>query len=70
VHNSLISVGKLCDSGCDIIFTQYKVEVIKNGESVMSGLRDQKLQLLQVAYKKPHNQITKMHVAMRMKQVI
>jgi hypothetical protein len=42
VHNSLISVRKLCDSGCDVTFTQNKVEVIKNGKSVMSGLRDQK----------------------------
>jgi hypothetical protein len=36
VHNSLISVGQLCDSGCNIIFTKDNVEVKKDGKSVMS----------------------------------
>jgi hypothetical protein len=49
VHNSLISVRKLCDSGCDVTFTQEKVEVNKNGKSVMSGVRDQKSRLWRVA---------------------
>jgi hypothetical protein len=48
VHNSLISAWKLCDSGCDITFTQEKVEVNKNGKSVMSGVRDQKSRLWRV----------------------
>jgi hypothetical protein len=30
VHNSLIYVGQLCDSGCDVTFTQENVEVNKN----------------------------------------
>jgi hypothetical protein len=49
VHNSLISVGQLCDSGCNVTFTQDKVDVIKNGKSVMSGLRDHKSRLWRVA---------------------
>jgi hypothetical protein len=40
VNNSLISVGQLCDSGCDVTFTREKVELIKDGQCVMSGLRD------------------------------
>jgi hypothetical protein len=49
VHNSLISVGQLCDSGCDVIFTQYEVEVNKDGTSVMSGVRDRKSRLWRVS---------------------
>jgi hypothetical protein len=49
VHNSLISVGQLCDSGCNVTFTQDKVEVNKDGNSVMSGVRDQQLWLWRVA---------------------
>jgi hypothetical protein len=49
VHNSLIFVGKLCDSGCDVTFTQEKVEVNTHGKSVMSGVRDQKSRLWRVA---------------------
>jgi hypothetical protein len=49
VHNSLISVGQLCDSGCDVIFNQNKVEVNKDEKSVMSGVRDQKSRLWRVA---------------------
>jgi hypothetical protein len=40
VHNSLIYVGQLCNSGCDVTFTREKVEVTKNGQCVMLGLRD------------------------------
>jgi hypothetical protein len=49
VHNSLISVGQLCNSRCNVTFTQEKVEVNKNGKYVMSGVRDQKSQLWQVS---------------------
>jgi hypothetical protein len=45
VHNSLITVGQLYDSECNVIFTQYKVEVNKEGKSVMSGIRNQQLRL-------------------------
>jgi hypothetical protein len=51
VHTSLISVGQLCDSGCDVIFTGDKVEVKKDGNSVMSGIRDQQSRLWRVNLK-------------------
>jgi hypothetical protein len=40
VHNSLLSVGKLCDSGCNITFTKEEVEVTKDGKYVMLGSLD------------------------------
>jgi hypothetical protein len=49
VHNSLISVGNLCDSGCDsgcdVVFTRNKVEVTKDRKCGMSGIRDQQSRL-------------------------
>jgi hypothetical protein len=51
VHNFLISLGKLCDSGCDVIFTRDKVEVNKDGKSVMPGIRDQQSRLWRVYLK-------------------
>jgi hypothetical protein len=51
VHNSLISVGQLCDSGCDIIFTRDNLEVNKDGKSVMSGVCDQQSRLWRVDLK-------------------
>jgi hypothetical protein len=45
VRNSLISVRQLCDSGCDVTFTQNKVEVDTNGKPVMPGVRDQQSRL-------------------------
>jgi hypothetical protein len=32
VHNSLISVGQLCDKECSVTFTQDQVTVSKNGK--------------------------------------
>jgi hypothetical protein len=40
VHNSLISVGQLCDNGCNGTFTQEQVTVSKNGKCVMYGSPD------------------------------
>jgi hypothetical protein len=51
VHNSLISVGQLFNSGCEIIFTRDKVEVNKDGKLVMSGARDQQSRLWRVDLK-------------------
>jgi hypothetical protein len=34
VHNFLISVRQLCDSGCDVKFTRDQAEVNKDGKSV------------------------------------
>jgi hypothetical protein len=52
VHNSLISVGKLCDNGCSVTFTQDQVTVSKNEKCVMYGYRDPKSRLWQVDLKK------------------
>jgi hypothetical protein len=51
-HNSLISVGKLCDNGCSVTFTQEQVTVSRNGKCVMYGSRDPKSRLWQVDLKK------------------
>jgi hypothetical protein len=51
VHNSLISVGKLCDNGCSVTFTQDQVTVSKNGKHVMYGSRDPKSRLWRVNLK-------------------
>jgi hypothetical protein len=51
LHNSLIYVGKLCDSGCYVMFTREKVEVAKDGQCVMLGLRDPKSRLCRVSLK-------------------
>jgi hypothetical protein len=52
VHNSLISVGKLCDNGCSVTFTQDQVTVSKNEKCVMNGSRDPKSRLWRVDLKK------------------
>jgi hypothetical protein len=51
VHNSLIYVGQLCDSGSVITFTREKEEVIKDNTYVMSGLRNPQLRLWRVTLK-------------------
>jgi hypothetical protein len=45
VHNSLISVGKLCNNRCNVNFTQDQVTVLKNGKCVMYGSRDPRSRL-------------------------
>jgi hypothetical protein len=45
VHNSLISVGQLCDNEYSVTFTQDQVTVSKNGKNVMYGSRDPKSRL-------------------------
>jgi hypothetical protein len=40
VHNSLISVGQLCDNGCDISFNKERVSVTNNGKCIMLGACD------------------------------
>jgi hypothetical protein len=52
VHNSLILVGQLCDSGCSVTFTQDQVTVSKNEKCVMYGSRDPKSRLWRVDLKK------------------
>jgi hypothetical protein len=51
VHNSLISVGQLCDNGCSITFTQEQVTASKNGKCVMYGSQDPRSRLWQVDLK-------------------
>jgi hypothetical protein len=36
----LVSVGKLCDHGCEAVFTKNKVVVTRNNEVLMTGPRD------------------------------
>jgi hypothetical protein len=48
VHNSLISVGQLCDYEYSVTFTQDKVTVSRNGKDVMYGSRDPKSRLWRV----------------------
>jgi hypothetical protein len=51
VHNSLISVGQLCNNKCSVTFTQDQVTVSRNGKNVMNGSRDPKSRLWQVNLK-------------------
>ena len=39
-HSSLISIGKLCDSGCIATFNQRDVKITKNNELLLTGNRD------------------------------
>jgi hypothetical protein len=51
VHNSLVSVGQLCDNGCSATFTQDQVTVSKNEKCVMCRSRDPKSRLWRVDLK-------------------
>jgi hypothetical protein len=51
VHNSLISVGQLCDNECRVTFTHDQVTVSINGKVVMYGCRDPKSRLWRVNLK-------------------
>jgi hypothetical protein len=51
VHNSLISVGQLCDNECSVTSTQDQATVSKNGKDVMYGSRDPKSRLWRVNLK-------------------
>jgi hypothetical protein len=55
VHNSLISVGQLCDNECSVIFTQDQVTVSRNGKDVMYGSRDRKSRFWRVNLKQKIN---------------
>jgi hypothetical protein len=52
VHKSLISVGQLCNSGCDITFTQEQVPVSRDGKYVMYRSQDPRSRLWRVDLKK------------------
>jgi hypothetical protein len=51
VHNSLISVGQLCDNECSVTFTHNQMTVSINGKEVMYGSRDPKSRLWRVNWK-------------------
>jgi hypothetical protein len=51
VHNSLISMGQLCNNDCSITFTEDQVMVSRNGKNVMHGSRDPKSGLWRVDLK-------------------
>jgi hypothetical protein len=51
VHNSLISVGHLCDSRCSVTFTHDQVTVSKDKKCLMHGSRDLKSCLWRVNLK-------------------
>jgi hypothetical protein len=51
VHNSLISVGQLCDNEYSVTFTQDHVTVSRNGKDVTYGSRDPKSRLWRVNLK-------------------
>jgi hypothetical protein len=72
VHNSLISVGQLCDNECSVTFTQDQVTVSRNGKDVMYGSRDPKSRLWRVILKQKsiltsHNAI--MHMTTIIKKI-
>jgi hypothetical protein len=48
VHNSIISVGQLCDNECSVTFTYDQVMVSRKGKVVMYGSRDPKSRLWRV----------------------
>jgi hypothetical protein len=52
-HNSIISVGQLCDSGCDVTFKQEQVSVMKDGKCVMLGSQYPRSSLWRVDLNKP-----------------
>jgi hypothetical protein len=51
VHNSLISVGQLCDNECSVTFNQDQVTVSKNRKHLTYGTRDPKSRLWRVNLK-------------------
>jgi hypothetical protein len=51
VHNSLFSVGQLCDNECSVTFTQDQVTISRKGKNVMYGSRDPTSRLWRVNLK-------------------
>ena len=40
MDKSLVSVTVLCDTGCQVLFGEHKVQVIKNNKVIIEGDRD------------------------------
>ena len=39
-NESLVSVGKLCDNDCKVVFTKHNVKIIKNAKVLSTGNRN------------------------------
>ena len=48
LDKNLISIGKLCDAGCEAIFTKYEVGIYKNKIKLLQGTRNQQKGLREV----------------------
>ena len=55
MDKSLILVSVLCDAGCDVIFKQQKVQVIKNNEVIIEGDRDARTNLWLIPLENDNN---------------
>jgi hypothetical protein len=51
--HALMSVGKLCDQGCEAIFTKDKVEITHNNKVLLTGHRDMTTRLWMVNLQQP-----------------
>jgi len=60
---SLLSIGQLCDDNCNVTFDKHKMEVYKNDEKVLIGVRNQEDGLWDVPVKKV--QLEKANVIIR-----
>jgi len=60
---SLLSIGQLCDDNCNVTFDKNKMEVYKNNEKVLTGVRNQEDGLWDVPVKKV--QLEKANVIIR-----
>ena len=47
-NESLISVGQLCDDGCEIVFNKTAVKIIKNSKVILEGSRSEKDKLYDI----------------------
>ena len=54
---SLLSVGQLCDDGCDVTFTSHDVKAIKNGQEILVGSRNWNDRLWDVKFDNHGNHI-------------
>ena len=54
-NESLISVGQLCDDGCDIVFNKTAVKIIKNNKVILEGSRSEKDKLYDIQLPTKHH---------------
>ena len=46
--HSLLSISKLCDNGCEALFTEKECKILHNGRIVLRGLRDKETTLWKI----------------------